>query len=216
MDAKEEAAKRALLTRYLLLAGGAILVIPLLIILYLRSTETSSANPGGFSHPFAHRERVSDRIKAALTPAPASLPAPAAVQQALNAAAASASDSLGFIKGGSDYLPAAKTAAEPVQAQTAPPPAAAQPLAQSAPPAKSKPKSKPGAKPFMQPHLQGSGFKNTAQRGGQASQLPGGTAMPDISKMMQGAMPGGTGMPDISKMMQGTLAAPAAGTTNKQ
>ena len=242
MDSREEATKRNRITLYLLLAGGAVLLIPLLVLFYLRSTEASSPNPDAASHPFAPRERVGDRIKAAQTPAPAILPpntlaGAAGPAQTQNAASASVSDSLGFIKGGSDYLPVEQTSTESAKSEAPPTPAPKQEVAKSdpAPQAKSKPKS--GPKTFMQPHLKGSGFGGNNQRGGQMGQrgqmgqmptgsmpqMPSGAGMPDMSKMMQGMMPGagsagGTGMPDMSKMMQGMMpagagAAPAAGTT---
>ena len=103
MYSREATTKRNRTTLYLLLAGGAVLVIPLLILLYLRFAETASSGLETASHPFASRESVADRIKAAQTPAPSVLPpnalaGAAGSAQSKNAASATVSDSLGFIK----------------------------------------------------------------------------------------------------------------------
>ena len=246
MDAKEESVKRNRITLYLLLAGGAVLMIPLLVLLYLRATEAASGGPDAASHPFAHRENLADRVKAAQTPAPPPVPQNAlagavGMSQPQNASQGQVPDSMSFIKGGSDYLPAEKTATQPAQTQPAPPPAPKPEVAKND--ASSKSKSKSGPKPFIQPHLQGTklsgnfkgkGFGAAGQHGGQT---PGGAGMPDMSGMMQGMMPGGAGgaaggagMPDMSKLMQGMMpggagaagagaaqgAAPAAATTQKK
>jgi hypothetical protein len=231
MDTREEATKRNRITLYLLLAGGAILVIPLLILLYLRSSETSSSGPNAAFHPFAHRESVADRIKAAQTPAPAVLPSnlPAGTAgpvQSQNSASEPQPESLGLIKGGSDFLP-------PQSAKTqAPPPPAPQQQAV----AKNDPAPASKTKSFKQPHLQGTGFGGAGQRGaqmmgqrGQMGQIPpggmpqisGGTLqMPGGTPQMPGGMPqmpGGAGMSDMSKLMQGMMpgaAATGAGAVN--
>jgi hypothetical protein len=192
-----------------------------LILLYVRSAEKSSSRPNYFSHPFAPRENVADRIKAAQTPAPAAPPASGSVaaagtSQSQTASSAPVSDSLGFIKGGSDFMPAEKTPAQPAKAEAPPNSTAKQEIAKNEPPPKSKPTAKPGPKPFLQPHLQKSAFGIPGQRGqigqvgqrGTTGQLPGGASMPDMSKMMQGMTSGtggagGAAMPDMSKMMQG-------------
>ncbi len=242
MDAKEETTKRNRITLYLLLAGGAILLIPLLILLHLRSTEISSSNLDAASHPFTPRERVTDRIKAAQTPAPEVLPPDTLAgttgsAQTRNASSSGVSDSLGFVKGGSDFLPAEKTSTEPTKIEPPPPPAPKPEVAKNNPVPQNKSKTKSGPKPFKQPHLQGSGFGSSGQRSVQMSkigqsaggspQMPGGAGMPDMGKMMQGMMPGangaggGAGMPDMSKMMQGMMpgtnaAGTATGATQKQ
>jgi hypothetical protein len=219
MDAQEEATKRDRVTLYLLLAGGAILVIPLLVLLYLRSSGASSADPDAVAHHFAPRENVADRIKAAQTPAPSVLaantqPGTAGMPMTQTAASASVADSLGFIKGGSDYLPAEKpaTSTESIKPEAAPAPAPKAEVAKNDPPPKTKSKVKSGPKPFMQPHLQGTGQIGQVGKigqmgqvgqvghvgqGGHAGQTPGGAGMPQ--------MPGGAGVPDMSKMMQGMM-----------
>jgi hypothetical protein len=237
MDVKEESIKRNRITLYLLLAGGAVLMIPLLVLLYIRATEAASGGPDAASHPFAHRENLSDRIKAAQTPAPppgaqSSLAGAVGMPQPQNASQGQVPDSMGFIKGGSDYLPAEKTSTQTAQTQPAPPPAPKPEVAKNDASPKSKSKTKSGPKPFTQPRLQNSKFSSTfkgkgfgaaGQRGGQTGQpgqmppggmpqMPGGAGMPDMSSMMQGMMPGGAGgaaggagMPDMSKMMQGMM-----------
>jgi hypothetical protein len=227
MDANEEALKRKRVTVYLLVAGGAVLLIPLLILLYIRSADKSSSNPNYFSHPFAPRENVADRIKAAQTPAAAVLPAngsaaAAGASQSQAASTAAVSDSLGFIKGGSDFAPAEKAPPQPAKAEAPPSPAPKPTVAKNAAPPDKTANAKPGPKPFLQPHLQKSAFGINGQRGqigqmGQpmtTGQISGGASMPDMSKMMQGMTSGagGTGgaaMPDMSKMMQSLMPAGA-------
>ncbi|MDD5629675.1 MAG: hypothetical protein PHU21_11460, partial [Elusimicrobia bacterium] len=124
MDAKEEATKRNRTTLYLLFAGAAILLVPLLYLLYLRSQETGAGDPNVSSHPFAPRRSSTDRIKAAQTPAPPMTPqssltgAPGAAPA--QAAGAPGSDSLGFVKGGSDFLAEQKVSSEPAKAEAPP------------------------------------------------------------------------------------------------
>jgi len=224
MDAKEESVKRSRITLYLLLAGGTILMIPLLVLLHIHAKEASSGGPDAAAHPFAHRENLADRIKAAPTPAPP--------MQAQNASQGRATDSLGFVKGGSDYLPAEKTSTETATPAAPPTPAPKPEVAKNAASPKSKSKTKSGPKPFMQPRLQGTkfssnfkgkGFGAAGQRGGKMGQMPGGAGMPDMSGMMPGTggAAGGASMPDMSKLMQGMMsggagAAPTADTQKKK
>ncbi len=229
MDSKEEAVKRSRLTLYLLLAGSAVLLVPLLILLYLRSTEGGASGADAGARAFARRENRADRINAAQTPAPA-------IMDASAAEAAAQGGSLGFVKASSDFLPPPQPSTETAKAPEPVSAAAKKEVAKAEPPPQ-QPKAKAGPKPFAQPRLQGTkfsttnfakGFGSSGQRGGKGGQMggkggmpqmPAGAGMPDMGAMMQGMMPGGAGgaggaagggMPDMSSLMKGMMPGPSA------
>jgi len=229
-DSTEHVIERNRRTFYLLLGGAASLLIPLLGVLYIRLTESSALPGGATSHAFAHREAQADRIRAAATPAPPVPMAPAPGTAGGAPVQTTAGDSLGFVKGGSEYYPTepATPVAAPQQTEAPPPVAKADPPQDDA--AANKKPIKPGPKPFQQPKLQGSkfgggfsnGFSGNKQfgvggrnqpQGGmpqQGQQLPPG-GMPDVSGMLKnisgagGAAGAGKqqGMPDVGSMLQG-------------
>jgi hypothetical protein len=232
MDSKEEATKRNRITLYLLLAGSAVLLVPLLVLLYLRSTEGGPGSGDAAARAFARRANRADRIKAAQAPAPDILGGAAG---GASGGSAAPGDSLGFVKSNPDFLPPPQPSTETVKAPE--PASAPKKEIAKAEPAPQKAKAKAGPKPFMQPRLQGTkfsstnfgkGFNSGSQRGGQMGgkggmpggmpQMPGGAGMPDMSGMMQGMMPGGAGaaggggagMPDMSSLMKGMMPGPSA------
>ena len=180
MATEEEEAKRDKRSLYLLIAGVAGLLLPLIAVAYMRMREASvpaGATTGGV---FENRgEGARNRIKAALTPAPASSMPTALSSPAPTAAAAPADpaaparksfDSIGFIKGGNDYFQeAAKPAASvqaPAKTVAAEPEQEEQKLADAPPQA---PAAKKGKKAFTMPKLQPSGGTGsfTSFKGGQ-------------------------------------------------
>lgn len=199
---------------YLLMAGIASLLIPLLAVLYLRMSETGSRaaavdSPGAF----VRREGSTGRIKSASAAAMPLPPLPAANPSLPKAAAyspAAKNDSLGFIKGGSEYFPKEKPEAPPPpQITTQEQPA---PEQKSAP---SKQKGKTAYKPFNPPKLQstGSSFSNFRGRQSwgtnssqQSREVPTDTEQPGQGAASAGGYrktvsgPGsGTDLPSLSK-----------------
>ena len=202
-DSEDPVIQRNRRTLYLIMAGAASLLIPLLGVLYIRMGDTpATMTPGNIPHAFARRATQADRIKAASTPAPpvsmVPVAGPAATARAPGtqaAPSASGGDSLGFIKGGAEYFPSEepRPAAAPAQAETAPPAA----KTEEADAATKKKPAKPGPKPFVQPKLQATGSGGTFRNLRGNKQLSPGAPNP-----AQGAMPPG-GIPDVGSILQG-------------
>ncbi|HAM35474.1 MAG TPA: hypothetical protein DEB40_04295 [Elusimicrobia bacterium] len=211
-DSEERHILRNRRSLLILLAGAASLLIPLLGVVYLRITESPGPFiPGNAAHGFARRQTQADRIRVPVAPAmpvpmeqapPAGRPAPAAPQPA-------GTDSLGFVKAGSEYYP--PPPAQPPAARPSAPEPKAPPKKASV--AKAKPK-KTAPKRFVQPKLQNSGargsfsdFKANKPLGaGQAPGAPSGD-VPDVGSML-GDIPGvndpqKTGGIDVGGMLQG-------------
>ncbi|MFA6003176.1 MAG: hypothetical protein WC881_03830 [Elusimicrobiota bacterium] len=199
-------------TTLLIALGAVALILPLLILLYLRINNNPEETAQGNAAPgFAHRGTQLDRIKAAATPAPAAStlppsPPPSAGRQSPIRSAGG--DSLGFIKTDSEYYqePAPKPAA---------PPAASPKKTAPAEPARRKP-ARVEKKQFAQPKLQLTGSSGTfykvnsrsadkpfnhsrSQPAGSPSEAP-----PGINALLKNLPTGGgtPGAPDINSLLK--------------
>ncbi len=181
-DLEEQEARRKRWTVYLVAGGVLSLLVPLLVVLYIRLSESPAAGPAAARPGFVPRENWGAKVKPAVTPAPTA-----------KSQAAPAGDSLGFVKGGSEYYPPApaRPAPEPVKAAAAPPALTPKPEV--------KKTAATGYKPFTQPKLKLTNSKNPVGK-------PPAGAPPDINALLKnipGAGSGGApGMPDMNTLMQ--------------
>ena len=188
-DEENPETERRRRTLYLLLGCALSLLIPLLIVLYIRMSESPAAGPGTVRPDFAPRQNWREKVR------PAEIPAPMA-----KSPTAPAGDSLGFIKGGSEYS----------QPRPAPPPSqvtAAPPAKKPAAPAKKQ--ASPAPSSVANPKIHPSRFGNLPAPpalGGSPAKNPAGQApsgVPDINALLKN-IPGaaGAGAPDTSNVKQ--------------
>ncbi|MDD5656492.1 MAG: hypothetical protein PHF00_04460 [Elusimicrobia bacterium] len=222
MDNGEQKLLRNRTTLYLLLGAAASLLIPLLGVLYLRFIDDAAPASGNSVNAFARRDGQVERIRAAAAPAPAA-PRPPNGKPTVTAETATdssgrpqapASDSLGFIRGGSDYYQ---------QAQARPPaePAPAPAAAPAEPPTPPRKPAKPSARTFAQPKLNSTGARGSFYNFGgkqpfaggsggltQHNQAPGTppSGVPDVGAMLKSVPGAGSGapagMPDVGDMLK--------------
>ncbi|MEK7384252.1 MAG: hypothetical protein AAB262_13320 [Elusimicrobiota bacterium] len=194
--------ERKKLTAWLIAGAAASLLLPLLAVIYLRTTESRAVpGPSGRSDLFEHREGRDIKLTPTQTVAiprnRAASPPPFASARP----ATSRGSSLDFIK----------TNAE-LRARTAPPKAASSPIAAQAPAAapqpttttksKSKTSAKKTRKDFAAPKLQPSRGFSSFKGGKEAENVGHGADGADISEMLKNLPPGAENDPRIQEYLK--------------
>jgi len=188
---------------YIFLAGIITLLLPLLGLAYINRDALLGGGALSAKGLFTFDKRVGGpRV------IPTSAAAPITMRRSLltpadsKKSASKPADSLGFIRGGSDYnynpeTPAAAPKKEPPLPQTV----------VEKEPVPAKKTAKAGPKPVNAPRLKpmkSGGFGKPSSFAGSklGKQKTEGSGQPDISELMENMPAGGAGMPDIGQMMK--------------